>query len=52
MVCNLLVNVGEILCKSRKSMDKYGDCDTTFTVNMAQVSNDALLSDQGYHISN
>ncbi len=43
---------GEILCESRKSINKKnGDQDTTWTVNMAQASNDALVSDQGYHIS-
>jgi hypothetical protein len=42
---------GDILCESRKSIDRNGDHDTTSTVNMAQASNDALVSDQGYHIS-
>jgi hypothetical protein len=43
---------GEILCDSCKSINKNGDHDTTCTVNMAQTSNDALVSNQEYHISN
>ena len=44
-------NLG-ILCDSRKSINENGDRDTTCTVNMARVSNDAPVSDQGCHISN
>jgi hypothetical protein len=44
-------NLG-ILCDSRKSIDKSGDRDTTCTANMAQVSNDAPVSDQGCRKSN
>jgi hypothetical protein len=43
---------GKILCESCKNINKNGDHDTTCTVNMAQASNDALVSNQGYHISN
>ena len=52
MVRDLLVYVCEIMSESRKSFDKNGGHVTTSTVKMAFVDNDALVSDQGCHISN
>ncbi len=52
MVCDLLVYVCKIMPESRKSFDKNGGHVTTSTVKMACVDNDALVSNQGCHISN
>jgi hypothetical protein len=52
MVRDLLVYVCGIMSESRKSFDENGGHVTTSTVKMACVDNDALVSDQGCHISN
>ena len=52
MVRDHLVQECEIMSESRKSFDKIGGDVTTSTVEMARVDNDALVSDQGCHISN
>ncbi len=52
MVRDLLVYVCKIMSESRKGFDKKGGNVTTSTVKMACVDNDALVSDQGCHISN
>ncbi len=52
MICNLLVYVCEIMSESWKSFNKNGGHVTTSTVKVACVDNDALVSDQGCHISN
>ena len=51
-VRDLLVYVCKIMSESRKSFDKNGGDVTTSTVDMTRVDNDALVSDQGCHISN
>ena len=51
MVRDLLVYVGKIMSDSRKSFNKNFDHVTPTAVKMAQVDNDASVSDQGYHIS-
>ncbi len=52
MVYNLLVYICEIMSESWKSFDKNGGHVTTSTVKMACVDNDAMVSDQGCHVSN
>ncbi len=52
MVRNLLVYVYEIMSESRKSFNKNGGHVTTSTVKMVCINNDALVSNQGCHISN
>ncbi len=52
MVCNLLVYVCKIMSESRKSFDKNGGHVTTSDVKIVCIDNDALVSDQGCHISN
>ncbi len=52
MVRDLLVYVCEIMSESQKIFDKNGGHVTTSTVKMVCVDNDALVSNQGCHISN
>jgi hypothetical protein len=52
MFCDILHASASYNVIHGKGIDKNGGLDTTSSANMAHKTNDILILDQGYHISN